>query len=75
MKASGKRTKRGIFRTALNQYINADCNGAANILRKVATTLGIDLSGVSMDALTRPIRIRFWMPANQSGEARLQPAS
>jgi IS605 OrfB family transposase len=73
--SSGKRTKRGIFRTALKQYINADCNGAANILRKVATTLGLDLSGVSMGALTRPIRIRFWMPVNQSGEARLQPAS
>lgn len=64
--SSGKRTKRGIFRTGLNRYINADCNGAANILRKVATTLGVSLSGVSMGALTRPIRIRFWMPAKQS---------
>jgi putative transposase len=74
--SSGKRTKRGIFRTALNQYINADCNGAANILRKVAAILGLDLSGVSMGALTRPIRIRFWMTANsKSEEARLQPAS
>lgn len=74
--SSGKRTKRGIFRTALNQYINADCNGAANILRKVATTLGIELSGVSMGALTRPIRIRFWMPVQRkSGEARVYPAS
>ncbi len=73
--SSGKRTKRGIFRTALNQYINADCNGAANILRKVATTLSLNLSGVSMGALTRPIRIRFWMPAKQSGEARVNPVS
>jgi putative transposase len=74
--SSGKRTKRGLFRTGLNQYINADCNGAANILRKVATTLGIDLSGVSMGALTRPIRMRFWMPAQRkSGEASLQSAS
>lgn len=74
--SSGKRTKRGIFRTALNQYINADCNGAANILRKVATTLGIELSEVSMGALTRPIRIRFWMPVQRkSGEARVHPAS
>jgi putative transposase len=73
--SSGKRTKRGLFRTGLNQYINADCNGAANILRKVATTLGIDLSGVSMGALTRPIRMKFWMPAKQSYEARVYPAS
>ncbi|MCI3281880.1 RNA-guided endonuclease TnpB family protein, partial [Synechococcus sp. PCC 6717] len=27
-KSSGKRTKRGLFRTAQNWYINADCNGA-----------------------------------------------
>jgi putative transposase len=74
--SSGKRTKRGLFRTEMNQYINADCNGAANILRKVATTLGIDLSGVSMGALTRPIRIRFWMPVQRkSEEASLQSAS
>jgi len=31
----GRRTKRGLFRTSTNQYINADCNGAGNILRKV----------------------------------------
>jgi len=32
-KASGKRVKRGLYRTANNWYINADCNGAANIIR------------------------------------------
>lgn len=64
-KSSGKRTKRGLFRTANNQYINADCNGAANILRKVATTLGFDLSGVSMGSLTAPTRIRFWVTAKK----------
>jgi putative transposase len=88
--SSGKRTKRGLFRTAINGsaplylrspqscerhvYINADCNGAANILRKVATTLGIKLSGVSMGALTRPTRIKFWVTAKKSGRVRLQPA-
>lgn len=69
---SGKRTHRGLFRTAMNHRINADCNGAANILRKVATTLGLCLSGVSMGALTHPIRIRFWMPARQSEAARIR---
>jgi lycopene cyclase CruP len=57
---SGKRVKRGLYRTANNWYINADCNGAANILRKVATTLGLDLSGVGRGALTTPLRSRFW---------------
>jgi IS605 OrfB family transposase len=64
-KSSGKRTKRGLFRTALNWYINADCNGAANILRKVSTTLGLDLSGVSRGALTRPQRIKLWSANGQ----------
>jgi putative transposase len=59
-KESGKRTNRGLYRTANNQYLNADCNGAANILRKVATTLGLDLGGVSRGALTTPCRIRLW---------------
>ncbi len=33
----GKRTKRGLFRTKENKYINADANGATNILRKVVS--------------------------------------
>ncbi|NJL89981.1 MAG: IS200/IS605 family element transposase accessory protein TnpB [Coleofasciculaceae cyanobacterium SM2_1_6] len=57
---SGKRVKRGLYRTANNWYINADCNGAANILRKVATTLGFNLDGVGRGALTTPLRSRFW---------------
>lgn len=59
-KESGKRVKRGLYRTAQNCYINADCNGAANILRKVATTLGIDLSGVGRGALISPLRFKLW---------------
>ncbi len=73
--ATGKRTKRGLYRTAMNWYINADCNGAANILRKVATMLGLDLSGVGRGSLTAPTRTNIWVTAKQSGEARLQPAS
>lgn len=41
---SGKRAKRGIYRTATGLLINADCNGAANILRKVSIQLGLNLS-------------------------------
>jgi putative transposase len=32
----GKRIKRGLFRSALGKLINADLNGACNIIRKVA---------------------------------------
>lgn len=58
--SSGKRVKRGLFRTATFGYINADCNGAANILRKVKGKLGLDLSGLTRGVLTAPIRIRLW---------------
>lgn len=58
--ASGTRTKRGLYRTANNWYINADCNGAANIIRKVSITLGFDLSRVSRGVLTRPQRFKLW---------------
>lgn len=59
-KESGRRVKRGLYRTALNWYLNADCNGAANIIRKVATTLGFNLSGVGRGSLTAPQRIKLW---------------
>ncbi len=39
----------------------ADCNGAANILKKVAATLKFSLKGVSRGALTTPLRVHFWM--------------
>ncbi len=59
-KPSGRRVKRGLYRTAFNWYINADCNGASNILRKVSGILGINLSGLSRVPLTAPQRIRLW---------------
>ena len=59
-KASGSRVKRGLYRSADGTKLNADLNGSANILAKVSTTLGLNLSGVSRSALTTPIRIRLW---------------
>ena len=43
-KFSGKRVKRGLYKTANKFLINADANGAANILRKVTAQLGINRS-------------------------------
>ena len=60
-KSSGKRVKRGLFRSSDFDRINADCNGAANILRKVATTLGLCLKGVSRGALRTPIVFPIWI--------------
>ncbi|MEG5040052.1 hypothetical protein QUB14_14170, partial [Microcoleus sp. B3-D2] len=58
--ASGKRVKRGLYRTAQGWLINADCNGAANIGRKVAMMLGLDLSGISRGDLSAPLRLKLW---------------
>ena len=55
-KTSGKRVKRGMYRTGKGFLINADCNGAANIARKVATQLGLILTEVGKEALTLPKR-------------------
>jgi putative transposase len=59
-KASGTRIKRGLYRTAKGWLINADCNGCANIGRKVATILGLDLSGVGRGELSAPVRLKLW---------------
>ncbi|MGC8710852.1 MAG: hypothetical protein ACP5RH_00520 [Leptodesmis sp.] len=74
-KPSGKRLKRGLYRTLLNWYINADANGGANILQKVSMMLGLDLSKVSRAALTQPQRFRLWQLARKSEAVRLQPTA
>ena len=55
-KSSGKRVQRGLYRTSNGELINADANGAANIMRKVATRLGFDLARVGRASLTAPKR-------------------
>lgn len=37
-KPSGKRVKRGLYRSSAGLLVNADCHGAANILRKADAT-------------------------------------
>jgi putative transposase len=57
---SGNREKRGLYRTAKGYKINADCNGSANIIRKVAVKLGLVLDGISRGSLLAPLKIRLW---------------
>lgn len=59
-KASGKRMKRGLYRSAKGFIVNADLNGAANILRKVASNLSLDLGLLGRRSLTTVARIRLW---------------
>ncbi|WP_225880320.1 RNA-guided endonuclease InsQ/TnpB family protein [Anabaenopsis elenkinii] len=57
---SGKRVNRGMYRTGAGKLINADLNGAANILRKVETQLDLNLVKVCRRVLTLATRYRIW---------------
>jgi IS605 OrfB family transposase len=59
-KSSGTRTNRGLFKTGNGIKVNADCNGAANIIRKVATMTKFDLVGVCRGALSAPKKVLLW---------------
>lgn len=64
-KPSGKRVKRGMYRTGTGKLINADLNGAANILRKVETQLGLCLVKVCRQVLTLATRFLIWETKTQ----------
>ena len=55
---SGKRIKRGLYRTSQGWVINADCNGALNILRKHTSKLD-DLIGQFRGCLAQPLRVQL----------------
>ena len=61
-KPSGKRVKRGLYRSAQGVELNADINGSINIARKVARQYGLkfDARGVARGVLTMPRRLRLW---------------
>jgi len=63
--SSGRRIERGLFKTANNWLVSADAQAAANILRKVATTLGLDLVRVGRGTLAAPARIKLWNTYHQ----------
>ena len=48
---TGKCIRRGLYKSAVVFLINADCNGAANILRKVSGRLKLKLSQLSRGPL------------------------
>jgi putative transposase len=56
-KPSGKRTRRGEYKTASGTIINADANGAANILRKAK----IDISKITFRVCQVIAKINIWI--------------
>ncbi|MHC5828164.1 MAG: RNA-guided endonuclease TnpB family protein, partial [Nostoc sp.] len=57
---SGKRIKRGLYRTAQGWLVNADCNGAGNILVKhLKSSLDELRFGLGRSALAAPLRVKI----------------
>lgn len=71
-KASGSRVKRGMYKSRDGFIINADCNGAANIMRKVATQLELNLAKVGRGALTLPRRVDLFKGLSKSYRKRCE---
>jgi IS605 OrfB family transposase len=69
-KPSGRRNYRGLYKTATGLGVNADCNGAANIARKVATQLGLRLAEVGRAVLTTPQRYDLFNRLDKSYRRR-----
>ena len=77
-KFSGRRVKRGLYRSSKGYLVNADLNGAGSILRKVATQLNICLAEVGKAALTLPKRYHLHLMRRsyrKNGEMCLQTIS
>lgn len=71
-KASGKRVKRGLYKSSKGSIVNADLNGSANILRKVASNLSLDLGLLGRRTLTSVARVRLWVLPKVSLSAESQ---
>ncbi|MEO0966783.1 MAG: transposase [Cyanobacteria bacterium J06639_18] len=71
-KASGRRVKRGLYKSSDGSIVNADLNGSANILRKVASNLSLDLGLLGRRTLTSVARVRLWVLPKSSLSAESQ---
>ena len=74
-KASGKRTSRGEYVTARGFHISADANGACNILKKIAVSIGISLSEISITCCQLLDRIYLWKRSKEHSSQRKSTAA
>lgn len=72
-KASGRRKKRGLYKSRNGSLVNADLNGAANIMRKVARKLDVDLNRLGRRCLTTVARVRLWTLSQSSSVSKIPP--
>ena len=70
-KFSGRRVKRGLYRSAKDIEFNADINGAINIARKVAKQheFQFDPRSFARGVLTMPRRLRLWSKSSNLSSA------
>lgn len=74
-KPSGERIERGAYKTKKGFLINADCNAAANIIRKVATQLGLVLVKVGRATMTAPHRYDLFRDLKKTFRTKLRSVS
>ena len=59
-KPSGKRIKRGLFRTSSGLVINADINGSLNIMRKTLNEVCDEIiSPANRGLVVNPVKVQF----------------
>ncbi|TAF53498.1 MAG: transposase [Oscillatoriales cyanobacterium] len=61
---SGQRIKRGLYRSSTGLLINADVNGAANIIRKSKVATDSIIERLGRGLLTNPLRIKLWVDSS-----------
>ena len=67
---SGRRVERGYYLCSLGYYINADCNGAANILRKAFPGIWDKVSDFRFFAMPETIRFHYLYKRTRKGCGR-----
>ena len=55
----GKRTKRGLFSSSIKKLINADINGAINIMRKHYNKKGITITEITGTNIYNPVSVKL----------------
>jgi putative transposase len=68
---SGKRVKRGLYKSSDGTLLNADANGAYNILRKTDSEFSFSQLAIQVGARVKEwlhptVRIRFWLQKEES---------
>lgn len=55
----GQRVKRGLFKTSLGKTLNADLNGALNIIKKVIPDFSCVTANLCVEDMANPVRMNF----------------